>query len=88
MVSRLPGCLGNAVRKIKRNRSPKGRDRVSGNEEAYLEIQNFIKALNSYPACFARTPGVSFDQHQSGLAAIKSNESSRAKQNDCDVRRS
>lgn len=89
MVSRHPGCLGNSMRKMKRNKSSKGRYCASGNEEAYLEIQNFMQALRSYPRRFARTPGVSFEQHHGGRRPMKGNGGSRrAKPSDCDVPKS
>lgn len=92
MVPGLAGCLDNSGRAMKGNKSPRrsGRvnrsDRVSGNEEACLEIQSFLKALDSYPERFARNPGVSFEQYHSGLMSGR-NGSSRAKQDDCEARR-
>lgn len=62
-------------------------DRVSGNEEACLEIQRFLKALDSYPECFARNPEVSFEQHHSGLMLVGRNGSGRAKKDDSDARK-
>ena len=79
--------------RMKRNKSSRGSDRVnrsdrvSGNEEASLEIQGFLKALDSYPECFARNPGVSFEQHQSGLMAVGRKGSDWAKQRGSDARK-
>jgi hypothetical protein len=58
---------------------------VSGNEEACLEMQSFLEALHSYPERFARNPGVSFEQHHSGLMPVERNGSA-AGQDDCDTR--
>lgn len=89
MASRHLGCLGNSVRKRKRNKSSRGSARASGNEEAYVEIQSFMKALDSYPERFARRPGMSFEQHHRGFGRVKRRGVSiRAKQNDRDVPRS
>lgn len=63
-------------------------DRVSGNEEAYLEIQNFLKALDSYPECFAQNPGVSFEQHHSCIMSVGCHQSGQSRQNGCDARES
>jgi len=61
-------------------------DRVSGNEEACLEMQSFLMALDSYPECFARNPEVSFEQHHSGLMSVGGNGSGRSKRHGCDAR--
>lgn len=55
-------------------------DRVIGNEKARIEIQNFLKALDSYSESFARNPRVSFVQHRSGLMTVRRSGSGRAKQ--------
>lgn len=62
-------------------------DRVSGNEGAYLEIQNFLKALDSYPECFAQKPGVSFEQHQRDFASVKRSRFGRAREHNDDARK-
>jgi hypothetical protein len=36
---------------------------VERNKEARREIQSFLRALDSYPACFAIDPKLSFEQH-------------------------
>lgn len=48
-----------------------GRDssRVSANEQARVEMQSFVKALDSYPRSFAQNPQLSFDQHRIRLMA-------------------
>ena len=61
-------------------------ERVSGNEEACLEIQSFLEALNSYPESFARNPGVSFEQHHSGFRPVGRHESAGG-QDDCYARK-
>ena len=61
------GCLGRG-------------NRVIGNEKARMEIQNFLKALDSYSESFARNPRVSFVQHRSGLMTVRRRGSGRAKQ--------
>jgi len=77
---------------MKRNKSSprsdrvSGSTRVSGNEEACLEIQRFLKALDSYPECFAQNPGVSFEQHHSDFMPVR-NGSDRAKQRGSDARK-
>ena len=71
---------------MKRKKSFRRSDRVSGNEEACLEIQSFLKALNSYPESFARNPRVSFEQHHSGFRPVGRNESAGG-QDDCYARK-
>ncbi len=44
-----------------------GDDQVSSNEKVRIEIQGFLRALNSYPDRFKRNPGVSFAEHCSDL---------------------
>jgi hypothetical protein len=60
-------------------------DRVSGNEDAYLEIQNFLKALDSYPKCFAQKPGVSFEEHQRDFTPLKRSRSGSAREHNDDT---
>lgn len=78
---------------MKRNKSFRrsgrvsGSDRVSGNEEACLEIQRFLKALDSYAECFARNPGVSFEQHHGRFGPVERKGSGRAKQCGSDARK-
>jgi hypothetical protein len=38
------------------------------NEQARLEIQNFLHALDSYPARAAKEPRISFQQHLSTVS--------------------
>lgn len=64
-----------------------GSDRVSGNKEACLEMQRFLKALDSYAKCFVRNPGVSFEQHHSGFMPVVRNRSGRVKQRGSDARK-
>jgi hypothetical protein len=37
------------------------------NRQARREIQSYLQALGSYPERFSRDPGVTFEQHLSGL---------------------
>lgn len=37
--------------------------------EVQLEIENFLRALDSYPDHFAREPHLSFEQHLFSIAA-------------------
>ena len=69
------------MRRMKRKKSSHESDRVSGNQKAHQEIQNFLKALDSYPERFARNPGVSFAEHHSASIPIKRNGFSRARRN-------
>jgi hypothetical protein len=39
----------------------------SRQEQAQLEIQNFLQALDSYPARVEKEPGISFQKHLSSL---------------------
>jgi hypothetical protein len=48
------------VRRMKRKKSSRRSEGVSGNQDAHQEIRNFLRALASYPERFARKPGVSF----------------------------
>jgi len=78
---------------MKRKKSSRGsdrvsnNDRVSGNEDAYLEIQNFLKALDSYPKCFAQKPGVSFEQHQRDFTSAKRTRTGGARDHNNDARK-
>lgn len=54
-------------------------ERVSGNEKACLEIQSFLKALDSYAERFARKPGISFEQHHIESMPVKRDKSGRAR---------
>jgi hypothetical protein len=68
------------IQGMKRRKSFRRSDRVVGNEEALVEMQSFLDALDSYPECFARDPGVSFEQHCSSLMAFARDESGSATQ--------
>jgi len=41
------------------------------------EIQNFLEAVDSYPACVAKEPGISFQQHLSNIFAARKGEYNR-----------
>ncbi|HTW59689.1 MAG TPA: hypothetical protein VMD99_16290 [Terriglobales bacterium] len=43
------------------------RRRTPGNRQVRREIQNFLRALNSYPDRFSKNPGISFEQHYDGV---------------------
>jgi hypothetical protein len=49
----------------------------SVNEQVRKEIQRFLLALHSYPDCFVKNPGISFEQHHSGLMRRARRESQR-----------
>ena len=40
---------------------------VSHNKKVLQEMQDFLRALESYPARFALDPTITFDQHRSNL---------------------
>ncbi|HEY3972747.1 MAG TPA: hypothetical protein VGM18_07070 [Candidatus Sulfotelmatobacter sp.] len=42
-------------------------DSLSGNAQVRREIQSFVQALNTYPERFLKDPGISFEEHCSGL---------------------
>jgi hypothetical protein len=41
--------------------------RMSGNEQARVEMQCFLKALDSYPRSFARNSQLTFDEYRVSL---------------------
>ncbi|HUA15577.1 MAG TPA: hypothetical protein VMG31_09775 [Verrucomicrobiae bacterium] len=43
--------------------------RSAGNEQARREMENFLRALDSYPARFVKEPHVTFDEHWRALMA-------------------
>jgi hypothetical protein len=45
--------------------------------EARAEVKNFLKALNSYPARFARDPGLSFEDYI--FAVVEGTKSAQGK---------
>ena len=44
--------------------------RVS-NEQVRVEIQAFLRALDSYPAMFAVNPEISFEEHRASLMDLR-----------------
>jgi hypothetical protein len=66
--------------RMKRSKSLRRSDRVVGNEEARVEMQSFLEALDSYPESFARDPGISFEQHCSSLMTFARDGSGPATQ--------
>ena len=73
--------------RMKRNKSSRRSDRVIGNEEARVEMKSFLEALDSYPECFARNPGVSFEQHRIGFMPVGRNGAGRTQRHGCDARK-
>jgi hypothetical protein len=60
-----------SVRKMKSSLPrQKGIDRASSNETVRVEIQAFLQAVDSYPACFAEHPEISFEEFYARLMAI------------------
>jgi hypothetical protein len=45
--------------------------------EVREEIQNFLQAVNSYPARVAKEPGISFQQHLSSIFAARNDNEER-----------
>jgi hypothetical protein len=45
--------------------------------EVQEEIQNFLRAVDSYPACVAKEPRISFQQHLCSIFAVRNNEGGR-----------
>ena len=50
---------------------------LSDNEQVRREIQSFLQALDSYPERFANNPGITFEQHCTGLVATAKAEPRR-----------
>ena len=88
MRASLAGCFDHSVRRTNRNQPSRRSDRITGNEQAYFEIQKFLKALDSYSEHFAQNPGVSFEEHHNALIPVKRNGIGRAKQNGANARKS
>ena len=40
---------------------------MSANEQVLIEMQSFLRALDSYPERFATNPAISFEEHCSSL---------------------
>lgn len=49
-------------------------NRMSGNDQVRVEIEIFLRALDSYPARFAANPKVTFEEHQASLMAPASGQ--------------
>jgi hypothetical protein len=57
---------------------PPGMAQIQGaKREVQEEIQNFLRAVDSYPARVAKEPRVSFQQHLSSIFATRNNEGER-----------
>jgi hypothetical protein len=48
-----------------------GESPILTNEKVRREIQVFLRALESYPHCFSRDPGISFEEHRSKVESTK-----------------
>jgi hypothetical protein len=58
--------------------APRSIPQIQGtNVEVQREIQNFLRAVNSYPARVAREPRVSFQQHLSSIFTACADEHDR-----------
>jgi hypothetical protein len=56
-----------------------GDNPVQSNEQVRIEIQTFLKALDSYPDRFAVNPGITFEEYCSGLVqTVKTDPRRRA----------
>jgi hypothetical protein len=64
-----------SVKKVRPNM--KRETAMSINQQVLTEIQIFLKALDSYPDCFARDPQITFEQHHCGLISPSKTESDR-----------
>lgn len=75
---RRRGCAGQGAVKINsQTRSVRaGERRRAENAQVRREIENFLRALHSYPARFARDPRVTFEEHH-GLVRAAMTESRR-----------
>ena len=59
------------VRKMRAEGSRRSsEDRVTGNKHVRVEIQAFLQALDSYPACFAENPTITFEEHRASVMAL------------------
>ena len=73
------------MRRIKRKKSSRRGQGVTGNQEAHQEIQNFLQALESYPESFTRNPGGSFEEHHRALMPVKRNGFGHARRSGRDL---
>jgi len=51
--------------------------KVASQREFEREIQDYLEALNSYAACAAREPGLSFERHMTNIIAATADEARR-----------
>jgi len=51
---------------------------ASNNEQVLQEMQDFLRALESYPARFASDPTITFEQHRSNLIPVARAKSAAA----------
>ena len=54
---------------------------MSPNERVRIEMQSFLRALDSYPECFATNPRISFEEHCSSLVEAATLASFRRQEN-------
>ena len=76
----VPG-QGSAGMKGKTHRVRVGEIQVPTNEQVRREMQNFLRAIDSYPDRFARDPDISFDEHRSSLSEAAAPAPSRRPSN-------
>jgi len=56
----------------------KTREAQVSNEQVVEEMQDFLQALESYPARFASDPTITFEQHRSTLILVANAKSAAA----------
>ena len=56
----------------------KAREAQVSNEQVLEEMQDFLRALESYPARFASDPTITFEQHRSNLIPFAKAKSAAA----------
>jgi len=51
---------------------------VPNDEQVFQEMQDFLRALESYPARFASDPTITFEQHRTNLIPVAKAKSAAA----------
>jgi hypothetical protein len=69
----MQGCA-----RMKGRRTPAKKIRSFGNQQVRREMQNFLRALNSYPDYFSKHPGISFAQHHGRIVEAAKSASRRS----------
>jgi hypothetical protein len=72
----MQGCAGMKGRRIARKKI-----HSFGNQQVRREMQNFLRALNSYPDYFSKHPGISFEQHHGKIIEAAKSASRRGASN-------